>query len=127
MGKRRQDGEEWAVVDVVTAPDGMSPLERAGLGGDWKGEAGGRPLISQETRGHALYFEKEQEASVAGVVVGWVRREFMGIKEIKEGFQLSLEGSVFLEFLEARRAGERTLAGVLQFHWWQECLQKSEC
>ena len=40
MGKRGQDGEEWAVVDVVTSPDRSGPLERAGLGGDWKGRRG---------------------------------------------------------------------------------------
>ena len=81
MGKREQDGEEWAVVDVVTSPDRSGPLERAGLGGDWKGRR--ESTIDLETGVMLCTFEKEQRGQCGWGGGGVLLRSFMGIKEIK--------------------------------------------
>lgn len=76
-----------------------------------------RPLIWKLGSCSVLLRKSKEASGWGGGGVG-VLRSFMGIKEIKEGFQLSLEGSVFLEFLEARRAGSAH---------WQESFSFTGC
>ena len=116
VGKRAR-WEEWAVVDVLTIPDHMvksGPIERAGLGRDWKGRQ--ESTIDLETGVMPCTFEKEQRGQYGwgGGRVG-VEKFHGNQRRLKEGFQLSLEGSVFLEFLEARRAGSKHLQEPFSF------------
>ena len=82
----------------------VRPHRKGRLGRDWKGR---RELTTDlETGVMPCTFEKEQrdQCGWGGGGVG-VEKFHGNQRRLKEGFQLSLEGSVFLEFLEARRAG----------------------
>lgn len=82
VGKREQDAEEWAVEDLVTTPEhvvGSGPQEGQAWVGIGRGD-GSRPWIWKLESCPAL-LRKSEEASVAGVVVGWVLSRFMGIKD----------------------------------------------
>lgn len=82
----------------------VRPPGRAGLGRDWEGRW--ESTMDLEAGVMPCTFEKEQRGQCGwgGGGVG-VEKFHVDLRRLKEGFQLSLEGSVFLEFLDPRRAG----------------------
>ena len=76
----------------------VRPPGRAGLGRDWEGRW--ESTMDLEAGVMPCTFEKEQRGQCGWGGGGLGVEKFHGDRRLKEGFQLSLEGSVFLEFLD---------------------------